>query len=304
MARIDQISTALFGERSSGETLGQAEFLLLLDVSATTDQITLARGAGVDKSTTAYILGNLETRGLITRIPDPQDRRRTIPQLTNEGRARMPAVHRAFHELQQELADALDPGAVEPFVAMLRRIAANPMNAAPPWAPSESGSSPLADAPSFLCRRAFQVAQAQFVACTAALNLTPRQFSLLFSLCHVPAISQAGFAKTFGLDPSTCGVIMRNLAKRGLIRGTESEQDRRERIYVVTPAGRELAMSAQPLVDKSERFAARGLERDEVKWLVQQLQRIVAAHSDRLRFPGIFGSLALSSQRSLDRLTG
>ncbi len=42
-----------------GETLAQAEFLLLLAQADDRDQISLSRAAGVDKSTTAFILDNL-----------------------------------------------------------------------------------------------------------------------------------------------------------------------------------------------------------------------------------------------------
>src|SRR3954464_118675 len=52
LARIDQICTSLYGDLSSGETLGQAEFLLLIDSFGVASQVALARAAGVDTSPT------------------------------------------------------------------------------------------------------------------------------------------------------------------------------------------------------------------------------------------------------------
>src|SRR3954463_406155 len=50
LARIDQICTSLYGDLSSGETLGQAEFLLLIDSFGVASQVALAPGPGFDPS--------------------------------------------------------------------------------------------------------------------------------------------------------------------------------------------------------------------------------------------------------------
>src|SRR3954468_10587136 len=70
LARIDQICTSLYGDLSSGETLAQAEILLLSDALGATPQVALARAAGVDTSTTAYVLANLAARNWVTRRAD------------------------------------------------------------------------------------------------------------------------------------------------------------------------------------------------------------------------------------------
>src|SRR5690625_3315738 len=71
LARIDQICTAIYREIAGEETLAQAELLLLLALLELPDQITLARAAGVDRSTTALILTNLEGRRLVARESHP-----------------------------------------------------------------------------------------------------------------------------------------------------------------------------------------------------------------------------------------
>lgn len=287
LARIDQICTVLYGERSSGETLAQAEFLLLIDALGTPPQIALARAAGVDTSTTAYILTNLCARGWIARTEDEADRRRAVIALTDEGKARIPRTAADYATLQDRLLAPLVPEVRDRLRAMLGRMAINPGLPAPCFAPV---GSMLDDAPSFLARRCLQLFQAQFIASIRDLNLTPRQLSLLFILMRVPEITQVGFARLFGLDPSTCAVVMRNLARRGLLDSAPSLEDRRARTYRITEAGRRMALEASPRVDSSEVLVFRDEPATDSRWLVEQLQMLVLAHSRRLRFPGALAS--------------
>jgi len=290
LARVDQISTSIHGSLSAGETLGQAEFLLLLDALGAVPQITLARAAGVDKSTTAYVLDNLQAHGLIARAACPDDRRRALVSLTDEGAARIGRVRADYAELQRQLAAPLAADAMARLIAMLHALAAE--GPAPLWVPAcDPARGVLDGAASFLLRRVLQSFQAQFIACTPALNLTLRQFSLLFILSTRPAITQMGFARMFGLDPSTCAVIMRGLASRGMIEGRASDADRRERVHAITPQGRAALRDVQPLVDRSEGLVFRGETAAEIDWLVRQLQAIVRAYSQRLRFPGALAAL-------------
>lgn len=285
LARVDQVCTALYAAHSGGETLAQAELLLLLAQSDERDQISLARAAGVDKSTTALILDNLAANGLIERIPDPQDRRRARPRLTDAGRIRADAARTAFIDLQAELTEPLTADAADELASLLRLIAEPAEGPAPPWAPDEAAAF-LATAPSLLNRRALQVAQAYFLACAAPLSLTPRQFSMLVILLARPGLTQVEFSRLFGLDPSTTGLVMRNLIARGLIVDRISPQDRRKRVHSITRAGHDAVKAAQPLVDQSERMTTIPLGPDRIARLIGHLQTIVFAHSPRLRFPG------------------
>lgn len=283
LARIDQICTSLHAELSAGETLAQAELLLLIDALGAAPQVALARGAGVDTSTTALVLSNLCTRGWIDRDADAADRRRAVVRLSEAGAARIERTRADFAELQSRLLAPLAGKDAERLTALLGRIAVHPAALAPAY---EGTGSLLDTAPSFLGRRALQLFQAQFVTSLRPFNLTPRQFSLLVILGQVPEITQVGFARLFGLDPSTCGVVMRNLAKRGLLDSAPSAEDRRARVYRLTQAGRDVAAGGQPLAEQSERLVFRGASAADVRWLVRQLQILVHAHSRRLRFPG------------------
>lgn len=290
LARIDQICTAIHADFSREDTLAQAEMLLLLDSLDEPDQITLARAAGVDSSTTALILNNLEARDLVMRRNNPRDRRKTLVQLTARGRKRLPAVHEAFRATQACLVEPLDAASVPRLIDMLRQIGGDPMSPAPLWVPegseNDSRAAIVTGSPGFLCRRVLQVAQAYFQRETGEMGLTLRQFSLIFLLSRHACLSQIGFARLFGLDPSTCAVIMKNLLARKLLERRTSAEDARERVYSLTPLGRDMLEAAQPCTDRSLQFVFRAMSRGDTRLLVAQFQRIVRAHSARLRFPG------------------
>jgi DNA-binding MarR family transcriptional regulator len=295
LARINQIYVSLYGEASSSETVAQAELLLLVASNEKLDQISLARAAGLDTSTTALILDNLQTRGLVVRESDANDRRRSILHLTTAGRKRMPGLRESFLATQSQLAEPLGKTSVAQLMHMLRQIAANPLSPAPLWIPEDReggiGENVVTHSLGFLCRRALQLCEAYFLACAAPLSLTPRQFSVLFLVNRQGELSQVTFSRLFGLDPATASVVMKNLTARGLLDRRVSAEDRRARIYSLTEAGRVMLQEAQPLVDKSERLVQHGCSKADVRQLVARLQQIVKAHSGRLSFPGLhFGA--------------
>lgn len=283
LARIDQIADALYASHGAGETLAQAEMLLAIAVSVHGDQISLARACGIDTSTTAIILDNLQSAGLIARVQDQHDRRRSLPALTDAGMARMISVRRAFAALQAELLAGLAPAQRDELVHLLGTMVRAHNGPAPPL---DTASSPFVEAPSFLCRRALQISVAHFAQCLAPLLITLRQFSALVILHLHPDLSQVEFARAFGLDPSTCAVILKNLAARGDLTAQRSRQDRRKTLYATTAQGSDLAAHIQPLVDRSEVLARTALDEAQVGALLAALQAIVRHHSARLRFPG------------------
>lgn len=290
LARVDQICTAIFGTLSGTTTLSQVELLLLLDRLGPMIQITLARAAGVDKSTTAYIVDNLQARGWVERTVPENDRRSQLVSLTEEGRRVLPLVKRDFAALQQQLKApfALHESAL--LISRLHRLGQHSEASAPPWRSAcEPATGVLDFAISFLARRALQLLHAQFTAKTRGTRLTLRQFSLLFILSRREAITQVEFARIFGLDPATCAVIMRGPARRGLIDSARCPHDGRARTYRLTQAGRTLLGEVHPLVDESEAAVFGHLSAEERERIVEWLQRIVRSYSELLRYPGAIG---------------
>jgi DNA-binding MarR family transcriptional regulator len=73
-------------------------------------------------SGTTKRLDRLEEAGLVTREPDPSDRRGTLIALTDAGRARIDAVTDAHLANEAELLAALSPDERDQLAALLRKL--------------------------------------------------------------------------------------------------------------------------------------------------------------------------------------
>jgi DNA-binding MarR family transcriptional regulator len=71
-------------------------------------QLALAQAINHDKTRLIGLLDTLEAEGLLTRTPDPADRRARIVTLTTKGRARHAAARRAVRGMESELLAGLD----------------------------------------------------------------------------------------------------------------------------------------------------------------------------------------------------
>jgi DNA-binding MarR family transcriptional regulator len=80
-------------------------------------QLSLATEIGYDKSRLIGLLDELERDGLLTREPDPQDRRAKIVNLTAAGRSRQAAAQRDIGRMERRLLRGLG----QADVAGLRR---------------------------------------------------------------------------------------------------------------------------------------------------------------------------------------
>ncbi|GGM04140.1 hypothetical protein GCM10011534_27360 [Pseudooceanicola nanhaiensis] len=68
----------------------------------------LAEKAQMDQSTLSRGLALLERDGFVTSDVDPEDRRKRILRLTDEGRRRMVAAAEAWKQAQDEVATAME----------------------------------------------------------------------------------------------------------------------------------------------------------------------------------------------------
>jgi DNA-binding MarR family transcriptional regulator len=71
-------------------------------------QLALAQAINYDKTRLIDLLDRLEGESLLTRTPDPADRRARIVRLTSKGRARLTAARRAVRKMEGELLAGLD----------------------------------------------------------------------------------------------------------------------------------------------------------------------------------------------------
>ncbi|MCU1504496.1 MAG: hypothetical protein JWM12_3850 [Ilumatobacteraceae bacterium] len=73
------------------------------------NQLAIAHAAAIDKTTLVAVLDDLERNGLVRRVPDPNDRRARVVELTDDGRRMLGWAEAAGGDIQQTVLDALDP---------------------------------------------------------------------------------------------------------------------------------------------------------------------------------------------------
>ena len=88
-------------------------------------QTDLARLAKVEQPTMAQLLSRMERDGLITREPDPDDRRSSLVSLTVQALERLPAGREILLQGNRDMTRGLSHEEVETLVSLLERVLTN-----------------------------------------------------------------------------------------------------------------------------------------------------------------------------------
>jgi DNA-binding MarR family transcriptional regulator len=86
-------------------------------------QLALAAAIGHDKTRLIGLLDELERAGLLTRAPDPNDRRARIVHLTEHGRTTHAAAVAEIRAMEEEVLAPLSPAERETLLAALATLA-------------------------------------------------------------------------------------------------------------------------------------------------------------------------------------
>ena len=89
-------------------------------------QLALAEAMGYDKTRLIALLDALEADGLITRDPDPRDRRARVVKLTAAGRRRHDATVADIRAMEETVLAELSAAERETLLAVLARLAGSP----------------------------------------------------------------------------------------------------------------------------------------------------------------------------------
>ncbi|MEU1430933.1 MarR family transcriptional regulator [Nocardia sp. NPDC005746] len=96
--------------------------LATLDEHGPLSQAEAGRRTGIDRSDVVAAVNDLADRGLVTRTPDPADRRRNTLTLTRAGRAHLTELDERLEAAQQELLPGFTAAERANFVLTLNRI--------------------------------------------------------------------------------------------------------------------------------------------------------------------------------------
>lgn len=122
--RLHQIHVAMFLEHvADGEiTPIQYGLLSILASRPKIDQLTIGEELGLDRANVTDILKRLESRKLITRVVDPENRRRKICLATSIGLALVSRYEQQMQDCQRQLLNPLKPAERKVFMDLLSRL--------------------------------------------------------------------------------------------------------------------------------------------------------------------------------------
>ena len=86
-------------------------------------QLALAKEVSLDRTVMTYLLDDLEAHGLVSRSPDPRDRRARLVLITDIGRSRLRLVRQSLAAAEARLLADLDGQDAETLRSLLSRVA-------------------------------------------------------------------------------------------------------------------------------------------------------------------------------------
>ncbi|WP_144866076.1 MarR family winged helix-turn-helix transcriptional regulator [Mesorhizobium sp. J18] len=126
-------------EAGIGLTAGEARTLAHAGRAGTVRQNVLAERMGLEAMTVSAYLDRLEARGLVSRLPDPSDRRAKLVALTTEADEVLAVTSRISAEVRKQAAAGLNRAEWEKLLHMMKLVRSN-LSAGREIAASEKGA--------------------------------------------------------------------------------------------------------------------------------------------------------------------
>ena len=127
-----------------GITGRQCAVLIAIDSQAPLSQQEVAHRLGVDRTTMVLLIDELESKGLVQRRRDPDDRRKNVVVLTDAGRTTLHEASSATAEAERLFLGSLSGDEASQLRQALRAVAFPARSGRrPARADSSAGSGPL-----------------------------------------------------------------------------------------------------------------------------------------------------------------
>ncbi|SEK25720.1 MarR family winged helix-turn-helix transcriptional regulator [Streptacidiphilus jiangxiensis] len=120
--RVEQARIGALGDQRN--SMDRAAFLLLnrLDRTGPVGVKALAQAMAIDSSTVTRQVAPLVDCGLVDRVPNPDDGRAVLLELSEQGRRRLEEVRSSRQELMRVLLSDWPEAEQESFVALLTKF--------------------------------------------------------------------------------------------------------------------------------------------------------------------------------------
>lgn len=142
--RLQQAHYLLWNTMVSEETTSpQFAVLNALIAEPGLDQRTVGERVGLDRSTIAEVIGRLSRRGLLDKVRDPQDGRRSLLQLTEDGVRTHHRISLRAARMNQVFLGPLSAEEQTVFFDLLRRVSDAAEGLRNPEEPLGAGTSGL-----------------------------------------------------------------------------------------------------------------------------------------------------------------
>lgn len=143
--------------------------------------------------------------------------------------------------------------------------------------------------PTFKVRRVHQILTALFEEQCGGM-LTSTQLAALTSIEHEPGVDQIGLAVLMGHDRSTVGLVVKTLEKAGYVERQGHPDDRRRKVIIMTPAGKEVLARGLAMSGAVMQQLWSSLTPEEARELDRLLTKIIVAFNGKIRTPASLDS--------------
>jgi DNA-binding MarR family transcriptional regulator len=104
-------------------TPGQFGVLTVIDGNPGLRQTQLGNALGIDRSTVVVVIDRLEARGLVTRAPQPNDRRSHALRLSEKGEKLLRQLEAKVRAHERHIGRELTPAEQRTLIDLLGRVA-------------------------------------------------------------------------------------------------------------------------------------------------------------------------------------